>query len=307
MPCYHPIDAWRSRDLNANGKRPLVFTLSQGYADMPLKIPCSQCVGCRLERSRQWAIRMTHEASLHEKNCFITLTYAPEHLPPGGTLVVDHYQRFMKRLRKAYPNEKIRFFHCGEYGENLGRPHYHAVLFGFDFPDRKYLKSHRGFKYYTSESLKKIWGKGHVVVCDVSFETCAYVARYITKKITGDRALLHYTELDPVTTEIISEKKPEYTTMSRRPGIAKNWLNKFIGDVYPSDEVIIRNRKLKPPKYYDSQFEVLDPIEMLRIKEKRIANGKKRAEDSTSQRLQTREEIQLEKFSRLKRSYESDT
>lgn len=307
MPCYHPLSGYRSRELTDKGKRKIVFNLSQGYRDMPVQLACGQCIGCRLERSRQWAIRMTHEASLHEKNCFITLTYAPEHLPPGGTLVVKDFQNFMKRLRKAYPNEKIRFFHCGEYGEKLSRPHYHAILFGFDFKDRKYKKSHNGFKYYTSESLKKIWGKGHILTCDVSFETCAYVARYITKKITGEKALLHYNEIDACTGELLSEKIPEYTTMSRRPGIAKKWFDLYKNDVFPSDEVILRGKKLKPPRYYDTQFEILSPIDMLRVKAKRIAKAILSKEESSFIRLQTREEIQLLKFKQLKRGYEDET
>jgi hypothetical protein len=133
MPCYFPITAWRSKDgKNEAGKWPVVFKPTAGYLDKELKLPCGRCIGCRLERSRQWAVRCVHEASLHEKNCFITLTYSPENLPKDGSLDVSHFQKFMKRFRKRF-GPGIRFFHCGEYGESLSRPHYHACIFGFDF------------------------------------------------------------------------------------------------------------------------------------------------------------------------------
>ena len=124
MPCYHPLLAWRdSSKLNPKtGKSSLVFTAPANWRECePLKIPCGQCVGCRLERSRVWAVRCVHEASLHERNCFITLTYNDENLPSDRSLKMKHYQDFMKRLRKRY-GEGIRFFHCGEYGSLNQRP-----------------------------------------------------------------------------------------------------------------------------------------------------------------------------------------
>ena len=136
MPCYRPIKGYRSRRLNAEtGKRPVVFNPRDGFYDQPVDLPCGQCIGCRLERSRQWAIRCVHEASLHERNCFITLTYRDECLPTNGSLDLDAFQKFMKRLRRRF-GEGVRFFHCGEYGENFGRPHYHAILFNLDFSDK---------------------------------------------------------------------------------------------------------------------------------------------------------------------------
>ncbi|MEO5355656.1 MAG: hypothetical protein H7835_21005, partial [Magnetococcus sp. XQGC-1] len=92
-----------------------------------------QCVGCRLERSRQWAIRVMHEASQHEHNCFITLTYNDDNLPANGSLNYRHFQNFMKRLRKYYVEFTVRFYMCGEYGENFARPHYHACIFAIMF------------------------------------------------------------------------------------------------------------------------------------------------------------------------------
>ena len=143
MACFKPLSAWRNPS-DPSGQ--LLFSYhtigaSSDHAERTcLKIPCGQCVGCRLEYSRQWAVRCCHESSLHIYNCFITLTYDPEHLPDDGSLDIKHFQKFMKRLRDKLHPLRIRFFHCGEYGDKTRRPHYHALIFGYSFPDRKILK-----------------------------------------------------------------------------------------------------------------------------------------------------------------------
>lgn len=262
---------------------------------MPIDLPCGQCVGCRLERSRQWAVRCVHEASLHEKNCFITLTYNKENLPADQSLDVKHFQDFMKRLRFKY-GPKIRFFHCGEYGENFGRPHYHACLFNHDFSDKILWSERQGCKLYRSQELEEIWGKGYATVGEVTFESAAYVARYIMKKITGDKAEKHY-----------EGKKPEYTTMSRRPGIAKGWIEKYTTDVYPSDNLVLRGKEMKPPKFYDNYFELTNPEKFSTVKRNRAQHAEKIAEKEPFYRLAVREEHQELKSKTLKRGYENAT
>lgn len=299
------MTGWRSRERSPEtGKRKIVFSAREGILDLPVTLPCGQCIGCRLERSRQWAIRCVHEASLYQKNCFVTLTYDENHVPADGSLHVEHFQNFMKRLRKRH-GEGIRFFHCGEYGEKFGRPHYHACIFNFDFTDKKHWSTRMGNKLYVSEDLQDLWSDGHSILGDVTFESAAYVARYVTKKITGDAALEHYTEFDRKTGEILADRRPEYVTMSRRPGIGKPWLEKFKTDVYPGDFVVLEGKKLRPPKYYDGQFEIDDPREFARIKNRRKRNVKDRLLDSTWERLRVREEIQLRKFDLLKRGFEN--
>jgi len=169
MACDFPLTAIRSWDVVGDNGRPKVRILGHAIADAELVgfrseigfkqfvLPCGRCIGCRLERSRQWAVRMMHEASLHQDNCFITLTYDNEHLPKNASLVKRDFQLFMKRLRKAYPAVRIRFFHCGEYGEQYGRPHYHAILFGFDFPDKYFLGKRNQFPVWRSASLERLW------------------------------------------------------------------------------------------------------------------------------------------------------
>jgi len=116
MACYRPLSAWRGSKLNpATGKRPIVFRASEAYLDMPMTLPCGQCIGCRLERSRQWAIRSVHEASLYDSNCFVTLTYSDSHLPRDCSLDPDAVPLFMKRLRKRF-GDGIRVFYCCVYG-----------------------------------------------------------------------------------------------------------------------------------------------------------------------------------------------
>lgn len=303
MPCYKPLKGYRSKVKNETGKRSIVFNPRMGYVDQPQDVPCGQCIGCRLERSRQWAIRCVHEASLHAENCFITLTYAPEHLPPDGSLKKRDFQLFMKRLRKKY-NTRIRFFHCGEYGTEKGRPHYHACLFGFDFPDKELWSERNGVKLYTSKELLSLWEhKGHVTIGEVTFESAAYVARYIMKKINGDRAEEHYTLTDPETGQI-TQLQPEYTTMSRRPGIAKEWYDKFASDVFPSDFIVMRNMKIKPPKYYDRLYEITDPTNYLQTKLQRKIKAKLNT-DNTPERLQVKQRVKIKQLQKLKRGYEN--
>lgn len=306
MPCYHPLLGYRSLSINPSGKRSIVFNKNQGFADMPVELPCGQCIGCRLDRSRQWAIRCVHEASLYENNCFITLTYNDENLPKDNSLCVEHFQLFMKKLRKKY-GKGIRYFHCGEYGENFGRPHYHACIFNFDFRDKKVLKTLQdGTNYYVSEKLNELWEYGFTMIGDVTFESAAYVARYITKKITGKNAFEHYNKINYETGEIIAERRPEYVTMSRKPGIGKPWLDKFSTDVYPEDYIVLRGKKLKPPKYYNAQYEKVYPSDYEKIKNRRIVNAKKHFYNNTRDRLTVRETIQKYKFNLLKRNYENE-
>lgn len=241
-------------------------------------------------------MRCVHEASLYERNCFITLTYNDEHVPPGGGLQVKDFQDFMKRLRFRY-GSGIRFFHCGEYGEKFSRPHYHACLFNFDFPDKELWKNERDVKLYRSEALEDLWeDRGFCTVGDVTFESAAYVARYITKKVTGDRADAHY-----------GDRRPEYTTMSRRPGIGKGWFERFASDVFPSDEVVVRGKEMKPPKYYDRLFEVAYPSDYAKVKLKRTIEGKFFSQLEPETRLSVREEVKNLTFKLLKRGYENAT
>jgi hypothetical protein len=311
VPCYHPITAWRSRHVNESGKRSLVFNRRDGYDDLEVQIPCGQCIGCRLERSRQWAVRCMLEASCYDENCFLTLTYDDDHLPDDRSLHVEHFQLFMKRLRKKF-GSGIRFFHCGEYGDQFSRPHYHALIFNFDFPDKQpFKKNHDGSILYTSQLLADLWSYGHVLIGALTFESAAYVARYCTKKITGkaakavdDDGLLPYEQLDTLTGEVLS-LRPEYVTMSRRPGIGKPWLDKWQSDVYPNDFVVVNGKPTKPPKFFDGQFEITNPADFKRIKGARLRAAEARIGDDHQDRLDAGEKIKSQVTQQLKRNFEN--
>lgn len=293
MACFHPLHGFKARKLNPSGKRAVVFNPRDGYHDLPMSVPCGQCVGCRLERSRQWAMRCVHEASLHEDNCFITLTYANEHLPPDGSLDKRAFQLFMKRLRKRFSDERIRYYHCGEYGDRYGRPHYHACLFGFDFADKVAWTVRAGFPVWRSPDLEILWPFGNSEIGSVTFESAAYVARYIMKKITGNGAAAHY-----------GPRTPEYTTMSRRPGIGRPWFDRYGSEVYPADSVVMRGVLMKPPRYYDLQHELQNGPESLEVARSR--RRKRRREDETPERLAVREKCTEARLSRLERKMENE-
>lgn len=297
MPCYSPITATRSLHQGPDGKYNIQFTPGDG---VPIQLPCGQCIGCRLERSRQWAVRCMHEASLHDDNCFITMTYRDQDLPDYASLNKRDSQLFFKRLRKR-TGKKIRYYHCGEYGDQTERPHYHACLFGYDFPDKiPHSINHNGDTVYTSSILDDTWGLGNCMIGNLTFESAAYVARYVTKKITGPPAKAHYERYDPETGEII-DLQPEYVTMSRRPGIGKGWYERFKTDLYPSDEVIVRGKQCKIPKYYDGLYEIQEPEKFLEIKQQRREEAEKWAHDNTSDRLLVKKTVKQSQIKNLKR------
>ena len=303
MPCYSPLQGFRSTTTSANGKRGIVFNPQHGYRDLPVTVPCGQCIGCRLERSRQWAIRCVHEAQMHDDNAFITLTYNDENRPADGSLNLRHFQLFMKRFRKKVG--PVRFYHCGEYGEQFGRPHYHAIIFGYGFPDKKLWKTLNDVPLYRSATLEALWTLGFSSIGGVTFQSAAYVARYIMKKVTGDRAKRYYEIVDPETGEV-HQVKPEYTTMSRRPGIGSTWLEQYLGDVYPSDEVIIKGKTMRPPKFYDARYELLYPSEHAKMKGQRKRNAAQHVDNNTAARLYVRASVQLAKLNLLPRNLDKD-
>lgn len=287
MACFHPLTAYRT----ASGD--VVFSeLKRFNVTETLTLPCGQCTGCRLERSRQWAMRCIHEASLHRQNCFITLTYSDENVPPNASLRYEDYQLFMKRLRKHFKGRKIRFYMGGEYGEQLGRPHYHACLFGVDFDDRSHWSTNpSGDRLDRSALLDRLWGKGHCSVGNITFESAAYIARYIMKKVTGDLAASHY-----------GDRVPEFNHMSLKPGIGFKWLQKFQSDVYPHDYVVVNAQEVKPPKYYDKKFSKADPLAFEEIQFQRQTQARAKYQDNTPERLAVREQVLKAKLSPLKRT-----
>lgn len=330
--CVQTLSAWKLGK-KPNGKDLIVFSPPSSGRGEFLMLPCGQCIECRLERSRQWAMRCMHEASLKDDNCFITLTFNDENLDPALSLQKRDFQLFMKRLRKEvvpdcpitqdeafddpdlkkfrkdwYDEFGIRYFHAGEYGEEFGRPHHHAILFGFDFPDKQPKATRRGFTYYESDLLSKLWSDpktgesyGFHEITSVSFETCAYVARYVCKKINGSAAADHYSVMDEQGN--VYKREPEYCTMSRRPGIGLKWYEKYgETDAFAHDAITVRGSvKCKPPRYYGSKYELTNPVEYGLIKEKRLKRAKENP-DNRFERQRVREVVKTAQYQFLKRS-----
>lgn len=303
MACFRPLSAWQLED----GR---VVFVERGAVARALDLPCGQCVGCRVERSREWAVRCVHEASLWHASVFVTLTYSDAHLR-SLSLVYSDFQNFMKRLRKRRSFFDTRewqwlprFYAAGEYGEGFERPHFHALLFGVFFEDREFLKElPSGFRLYRSAELEKLWPFGFASIGDVTFESAAYVARYVMKKVTGQAAEQHYEFVDIGSGEV-SQRRPEFNRMSLKPGIGAKWYERFHAEVFPLDEVILNGAKMSPPKYYDKLKAKSDPSGFEEIEFARFVRSQNEsfAGENRPARLAVREAVAKARIAFKKRS-----
>lgn len=300
MPCFHP---WQMPRKDAHGRV---------YSDLAsITLPCGQCRGCRSDRAKAWGVRVSHEASLHEANSFLTLTYSDEHYPDDGSVHVRPLQLFQKRLRAAHSDLKLRFFSCAEYGERNWRAHFHVIVFGYAFPDRvPYKREGSGFMQYISAELSDLWPFGFATTGDVSFRTGAYVAGYVLKKINGERAREHYRRPHPVTGEVV-QLRPEFVTMSRRPGIGSVWFDRFAGDAFPSDFLIVEGKRTPVPPFYLRRLKAAEDPAKLVTPSFRVGVARKKraachADNNTPERLAVREEVAELKAKLLKRGLEEE-
>lgn len=244
-------------------------------------------------------------------------------MPADWSLHRSHFVDFMKRLRRAFPGEKIRYFMAGEYGSickhgvnlklvkcplcNVGRPHFHAILFNAGFPDLEPYGSRNGDTRFTSPFLERVWKYGFVDVGECNFDSAAYVARYVLKKVTGERAKDHYIQID--LDGCATWVEPEYCTMSRgrkKPGgIGARWFKRYKDDVFPSDEVPVPGKGVfkKVPRYYEEIFKDEDPMSMEEIKRVRlewmIAHA---TEEYSYERLQDKYKVKIAQANLLTRS-----
>ena len=318
MACFHPITAYKSNHYKTESGKSLIVFNPQAIAGKPydvVKFPCGNCVGCRVSKARTWALRCMHEASLYSSNCFITLTFAPEHLNHTGTLVKADFQKFMKRLRIKYQGVDlvvdeegketfpIRYYHCGEYGTKLRRPHHHACLFNFDFPDKEIWTVRDGVRLYRSRTLEALWPFGFCTIGEVTYQSAAYVARYIHKKMNGKMAEGHYQNVDPETGEVF-QILPEYQSMSRRPGIGKRWFDQFKGDCFPKDFLTHDGKTFKIPEYYDRLYDAEQPDKMDEVKQRRKRDAIKYEKLVTPEMLRNKEQACKQKLSKKVRGIE---
>ena len=310
MPCYHPkirvenTSKWE-KALDGHRYHPAtIYTPSQFGELEKVKsninynyqiIPCGNCIGCRLEYSREWANRGYLESKLYDKNSnwFVTITYDDEHLQKkeeiqtsdgftyyhdenNGTLVPGDLTQFIKNIRQImkrdYNQDGIRFMACGEYGseEYTERPHYHIIFFNLNLPledlyNPRILGSYNEKNvYYQSHIIERAWNKGISNVSNATWNTIAYTARYITKKINGELSEHAYAE---------KGQDKEFFRVSRKPGIGEGYFKEHWKEIYKNDEITIHNKKgvvkCKPPKYFDKLLEKEHPKLYKEIKEKR--------------------------------------
>nr|DAV64896.1 MAG TPA: Replication associated protein [Microviridae sp.] len=279
-------------DIDSFGKRYYRTDNYHAYKDSLdewIPIPCGQCVECRLQRSRQWADRCMLEMQYHRESYFITLTYDDDHLPKNeiidedsgeiisvSTLVKKDLSAFIKRVRRYQEYDgfyqPIRFYGCGEYGSETLRPHFHVILFGLHLPKdgfRLYRQNFNGDNLYNHDFLDRCWKNGYSVVGEVTWQSCAYVARYIMKKQLGKGASDFYSDRG------IS---PEFTLMSRRPGIAREYYDEHKDELFTQDFVHVSthqgSRRIYPPRYFEKLFDVDYPSDLV------DARREKRKQDS---------------------------
>lgn len=340
MTCYEPLHMLYSK---ADKVNKIIKYADEGmywkrYANKPgyeiIKVPCGKCIGCRLDYASAWADRIMLEAKEWHNNIVINLTYDDDHLTWNDgidtktgelrkhpTLVKRDVQLFIKRLRKKYQGiepwtnpdtgkeqQPIRFFMCGEYGDQKGRPHYHIIMFNFRPPDmQRWELNENGYQMYYSKEITKLWGMGMVKLNELTREMAEYIARYVTKKIKGKDAEETYQARGQV---------PEYTCMSRKPGIAHKYFEDHKETIYKTDEIFIPTakglKKTKPSKYFDKKMAMEDEEFMELIKSRRKTNANEKMQmllksvgKTEDEWLQEQKALRIEKFKALKRTKEA--
>lgn len=309
MPCYTPNI----------GKPPTFDSKIKFYNHLPkdvqkrkvlngdaVPLPCGKCSGCRLDNARQFAVRSVHESQQYSNNCFVTLTYSPERLK-SDSLNPKDFVDFAKRLRKRFDGidlvehqgkriKPIRIMYAGEYGDNLGRPHFHACIYNFDFDDKDLLFTTKaGNRLYTSPTLEKLWGKGMVSIGNLTYDSASYTARYVMKKITGDIAKSHY-----------DGKLPEFARHPSLYGLGLKWLESHYRDVYPHDYVVVMKGsseafKMRPPRYYDEWLKKNRPDLFEEVKFKRLEKTEENLSNFNFENLAKKEKREQKRLKELVR------
>lgn len=318
MPCTNPKKAWKY-GLHPSGKTKLVFSQPKETGCEVQRIPCGKCISCKLDYSREWATRITHEAQTAGISCFITLTIDDDHMQkvsfsrikdkkeyPGYSVYKRSVQLFIKRMRKQ-TKAKFKYFACGEYGDLRQRPHYHICILGYDFPDKIYWKkTESGSNIYRSKELEKLWEFGFAHIGEVNFQTAGYTARYTLKKSKNKEEYVHVDGYNEETGEITKMYglNPEFIIMSK--GIGLDWWNKYKTDTDKDYLSIDYDKKVKVPRYYDKQREKVDPESLEQIKQKREEEAKTREIQDNAKRRYAKNIVKTTQSKMLKRSLDNE-
>lgn len=307
MACTTPIRGRRDADGVVRLLRGVPDARLFGTGTRPeLELPCGRCMDCKIRRTQDWVTRATHEASLHDDNSFITLTFSDDGLAlrelQHGThpydLDMEDWQRFAKRLRKELKKQgrgTFRFFQVGEYGEQGLRPHYHALIFGQGFRDEgQQWTDELGHPTRESLTVAKCWPYGFHEVKEATPESIAYVCKYVQKKLYGHQLKALTERVDSETGDCITVR-PELASMSRGgksgKGIGHGWWNKYKSDAFPDDFIVIQGKKKPVPRYYAKQLEKENPEEWEQIRDRRIKSAAGRAADNTPERRRVRGKV----------------
>lgn len=306
MACNKPLQAYLVRGRGVVAPL-LTSTLKWKKPDWwtgdPIPLPCGKCRACRKAYSDMWATRMMKEMLYHDSAIFITLTYSDDNLPRHGSLAPDDVKNFMKRYRRMLNREdakkgllkeeyrKIKYFLCGEYGSEKNRPHYHVVLFGHRFDDEKFLKnSKKGGKIYESKKLSKLWKFGWANYGDVTFASCAYVAKYVTKKLTGKLAQAYETgEIDHKTGEVF-RRYPEFARMSTKDGgIGYKYYDEYKHTIFDQGYVVIEGFQKAIPRAFKKKYQEQFPELAEEARKKRLQRFKQVGKIKTPEDLERNE------------------
>ena len=274
MACTAPETYYSKNPDLFEGKRGLTKDPRKALSSATITVACGKCIDCRLAYSREWALRCMHETQVSGDGSFVTLTYDDEHLPEDWDLHYRDFQLFMHRLRKRIPRSG-RFFMCGEYGDEFGRPHFHSILFNCVFSDRVFYKTVDGVDYYTSDLLSRLWGNGFCLLGDVTMASAGYVARYNLKKITGPAAGAAYQFVTP--DGVVVDRTPPFSQSSLKPGIGAAWFEKFHADIFPCDFLVYAGKKFPVPRYYTTLYERMSERGAERVKKKRAVSARDEA------------------------------
>lgn len=302
MSCVSPLKAyWRGVDRSA-----ITFDVAKSHTKVPFNLPCGQCIGCRLEKARQWGLRCVHESKMWKNNAFVTLTYNDDSMPPGGSVCLRDVQLFMKRLRKSREPDKVRFFLGAEYGDENRRPHYHCLLFNVGFADAKLFgRNPRGEPIYISDELSSLWSidgrtLGFCTIGAVTFDSAVYCAKYALKSIkindnSSEEARQKFEDRYVVydADGVVHERAREFAVMSRRPGIGAGYYEKFGDEVRAHDSVVVNGREVRPTRFYDTRSDRVDAARFAAIKKKRKRQAVLNKADNTAERLRVKEKLLL--------------
>lgn len=315
MPCYRPIMAVKvhrteKRFYTVNGKRKLFFGARASGLVMTfpeheiVKVPCYNCIGCKKRRSQEWGVRCQSEVQFYNRTCMINLTYNREQLPIAsqsglGTLCPRDLNLFFKKLRVFLQRKKgitdTKYFACGEYGENRGRPHYHAIFYGWDFPSemnasppvaRMPEKNNPGKEdvpLYSHPDLTRLWGKGAAFFSpNVGGAAAYYVAKYCMKNLSGDAKTKEFED---------TGREPPFNRMSH--GLGDRYYDRYKADIYPRDYIITEpgGPQLPIPRRFDNLLQKESEEYLEWIKSQRIAKSEKDHKNQTPERMRVREEL----------------